>query len=688
MTDLQTLLHAIAVLEAQRSTLGDDVVNAALGPMRQKLAALQEQDQVAASQRKQITVLFANIAGLSALAENLDLEESRDQLQDVWRQLDPIIIAHGGMIDKHIGDTVMALWSTVVAREDDPERAVKAALAMRAALRALGRNPERQSGLTIRVGLNTGPVLLGEVGSTQEFTAMGDTVNLAARLEAAAPVDGILISQNTWRHVSAVFDFQAQPLLMVKGKAEPVQTYLVRRAKQHQFWMAGRGVEGIRTRMVGREVELARLQEIFGATLAQRKLQLVTLVAAAGLGKSRLLQEFDAWLEAQPVSGTIIRGRANQEMQAVPYALLRDVFSFCFQIQDSDSLKTVQEKMEAGIAAGALASGSAWPAGESPLRAHLIGYFIGFDLKDSPYLKEILADSQQIRDRAMIAIVDYFKSLAASSPLVILLEDIHWADDSSLDVIEQVIRLLGRQSALLIASARPDLFERRAGWAGDQPVQNRLDLAPLSDQDSQRLVEDILQKVKVIPPTLRRLMISNAEGNPFYMEELLKMLIEDGVVIKDGEDWQVDPDRLAAVRVPPTLTAVLQARIDLLTAAEKNTLQYASVFGRTFWEKAVDFIARRSALLDTGHSLAALCRREMVYQSDAPTLMATAEYIFQHVMLRETVYETILKRDRPAFHARAADWLITYSAERESEFVGQIADHFGGQEMPKRLSNT
>ena len=674
MTEIQTLLHAIAALEAQRSSLGDDVVNAALAPMRQKLALLQGQAQLAENQRKQITVLFANITGLVAPSENLDIEESRDMIQDVWRRLDPIIISHGGAIDKHIGDTVMGLWGTSVVREDDPERAIKAALAMQAALTAFCK--ERHLGLSIRIGLNTGPVLLGEVGSTHEFTAMGDTVNLASRLESAAPVDGILIAHNTYRHVSGMFDVQVQPPLTVKGKAEPVQTYLVLRAKQRQFWVATRGVEGIQTHMIGRDVELAYLQSTLGTVAEQRKLQMVTLVAEAGLGKSRLLREFDTWLETYQKSCVVIRGRASQEMQSVPYALLRDIFSFRFQIQDRDPLKTVQEKMETGIGARASVSGAAWPASESPMRAHIIGHWIGFDLSESPYLTEILEDAQQIRDRALIYLVDYFKSLTESSTIVILLEDIHWADDSSLDVFEHLGHMLSRHPVLIITAARPSLFDRRPSWASGQPVQNRLNLSPLPEQDSQRLVDDILQKVESIPPMLRSLMINNAEGNPFYMEELLKMLIEDGVVTKGIEHWQVNPDRLAVVRVPSTLTAVLQARFDLLTALEKNTLQCASVFGRTFWEKAVDFIAKGAARLDTERSLSALCSREMIFQSDTPTFAAMAEYIFQHTLLRSTVYESILKRDRPAYHARAADWLISHSAERESEFIGQIAEHF------------
>jgi class 3 adenylate cyclase len=266
LNDIQQLEQAIAALEGQRGILGDAVVDAALAPMREKLAALQAQAVPSEQQRKQVTVLFADVSGFTAMSETLDAEEVTEIMNALWARLDAAITAQGGQIDKHIGDAVMALWGVESAREDDPERAIRAALAMQAEIRNFVETQQLAS-RQMRIGLNTGPVLLGEVGTTHEFTAMGDAVNLASRLEHAAPVGGVLISHATYRQVRGVFDVQAQAPLAVKGKAAPVQTYVVLQAKPRAFRMGTRGVEGIETHMVGRDAELLTLQSAFADAL-------------------------------------------------------------------------------------------------------------------------------------------------------------------------------------------------------------------------------------------------------------------------------------------------------------------------------------------------------------------------------------------------------------------------------------
>jgi class 3 adenylate cyclase len=298
MTEMEQLEHAMAALEAQRSTLGDGVVDAALAPMRDKLAALKAQQPSTEQHRKQVTVLFADVSGFTAMSETMDAEDVTGVMNALWQRLDAAIASCGGAIDKHMGDAVMALWGVQTAHESDPEQAIRAALAMQAALAAF--RDERGVRLAMRIGLNTGPVLLGEVGSTHEFTAMGDTVNLASRLEHAAPVGGVLISHDTYRHVRGLFDVQALEPITVKGKAEPVRVYVVQSAKPRAFRLGTRGVEGVETRMIGREAELKRLQDAVHAILQDREMQAVTIVGEAGLGKSRLLYEFQSWLELLP----------------------------------------------------------------------------------------------------------------------------------------------------------------------------------------------------------------------------------------------------------------------------------------------------------------------------------------------------------------------------------------------------
>jgi ABC-type oligopeptide transport system substrate-binding subunit len=588
------------------------------------------------------------------------------------------IYRYEGTVARLMGDAILAFFGAPIAHEDDPERACRAALEIiEGAQRYAARLEEERGirGFNVRVGINTGLVVVGEVGSDLrvEYTAMGDAVNLAARMEQNAPPGGVLISHDTYRHVRGVFDVLPQEPLTVKGKAEPVQTYLVQQAKPRAFREETRGVEGIETRMIGREAELKRLQDAFYTAMEDGERQIVTITGEAGVGKSRLLHEFDLWSELLPERFYYFKGRAGQEMQNLPYGLMRDVFAFRFQIRDSDPPPVMREKMERGIGE-ALGTGE-----ESQMRAHFIGHLIGFQFGDSPHLRGILDDAKQLRDRALTYLGDYFKALAARLPVLILLEDMHWADDSSLDVLNHLALAMPEQRLLLVCVARPTLFERRPHWGEGQPFHTRLELQPLSRWDSRRLVAEILQKVDHVPEALRDLVVAGAEGNPFFIEELIKMLIEDGVIVKGEERWRVEPTRLTIVRVPPTLTGVLQARLDSLPSEERTTLQEASVVGRLFWDRAVLRISQSASegmeeteILD---NLSALRGKEMIFQRETSAFAGAQEYIFKHNMLREVTYEGVLKRLRRAYHGLVADWLMEQSGERVSEYTALIADH-------------
>ena len=370
----------------------------------------------------------------------MDAEDVSDIMNALWERLDKAIVEHGGTIDKHIGDEVMALWGTETAREDDPEWAIRAALAMQTELTAFRHDQsfdlaqDRQVDLAMRIGINTGPVLLGKVGTTGECTAMGDTVNLASRLEGAAPVGGILISHDTYRHVRGVFDVQVLEPIEVKGKREPIQVYVVERAKPRAFRMGRRGVEGVETRMIGREAELKQLQDALYAAMEEGEQQMVTITGETGVGKSRLLYEFENWVELLPERIRYFKGRASPEMQNLPYALIRDLFSFRFQIQDSDRARVVWQQVEAGV-------GEVLGTNErGQMRAHFIGQLLGFDFSDSPHLQGTLDDAKQLRDRALIYLTEFFQATTELAPTIIFLEDVHWADDSSLDVINHLAR--------------------------------------------------------------------------------------------------------------------------------------------------------------------------------------------------------------------------------------------------------
>ena len=670
MTDDQRarLEQAILTLEAQRAILGDEVVEASVAALRHQLNQLAPPPP--AQQRKQITVLFADIPNFTAMSEMMDAEDITLLLNRFWRRLDKIITNHRGRIDKHMGDGVMALWGVDTAQEDDPEQAIRAALAMQTTIQQWNQEPDTPAGmaLTMRIGIHTGLVWLGQVGSTGEFTALGDTVNTASRLEAAAPAGSVLISHDTYRHVRGIFDVLTQNLLSVKGKSEPIRVYVVQRVRPRAFRVGTRGVEGVETQMIGREQEFRQLQDAFYSAIHQRYLHCLTIVGEAGIGKSRLLYEFEKWIDPLPETVLYFKGRADQQMRHAPYALLRDMVSHRLQIKDNDPPDIARHKIEAGFLA---------ILGETGIeKAHFVGHLLGFDFSDTPEIAGVLDDTRQVRDRAFHYIGQYFAAATQINPILILLEDIHWADDNSLDLIEHLTRNVTHYPILILALTRPILFEHRSSWRGSYPLIN---LNALTRDESTRLVQEILRLVPAVPQVLQETLIANASGNPFYMEELVKMMIEHGVIIPGERYWQVHPARLAELRVPATLTGVLQARLDRLPFTERELLQRASVVGRIFWDGAVAYLSQEEPEpepVPVTDGLGALQGKELIFRRLAPAFAGTEEFMFKHAILHEVTYESVLKSRRRQFHERTATWLIQKSDRRVDEYAGAIAHHY------------
>jgi predicted ATPase/class 3 adenylate cyclase len=652
------LKQAIAVQESVRGTLGDTVVDITLATLHEKLTDLEHQLSSAGQQRKQATVLLADVSSFTAMSETLDAEEVTDLMNDLWAQLDAVVRAHGGQINKHIGDAVMALWGAEEAREDAPEQAIRAALAMQAALAAF--RERRNVTLAMRVGINTGPVLLGQVGTASEFSVMGDTVNLASRLEHTAPVGGIRISHATYRHVRGVFDITTQELIRVKGKDEPVQTYVVARAKPRAFRVPTRGVLGIETRMIGRDAELRRLQDALHHAMDHAETHFVMIVGDAGVGKSRLLYEFDNWIELLPEDVFYFKGRARQETARTPFALFHSLFAVRFDIRETDSAAAALAKFRAEMAGFLDAD-----------HADLVGHLMGFDFSGSPAVAHLL-QSPSFGRLATAYLTNYLRALAADSPTVIFLEDLHWADDSSLNLIEHLTGEIPAGRLLVVGLARPEFFERHPDWG---PNMIRLDLQPLAKNDSQELVNEILQKAENVPVELSVLVVTGAEGNPLYVEELIHMLIEDGVIVRGDDVWRIEIDRLQDIRVSPTLTGVLQARLDSLPPGEKAVLQRASVVGRRFWDAIISALDEQNAL-HVQTALNAARDRELILQHDRSAFEGAREYVFKHTLLRNVTYETVPPKLRRAYHAQVAHWLEDHAGDRIGEYLSLIAGHY------------
>lgn len=661
MADREQLEQAIIQLEAQRATLGDGVVDASVAALREKLATLEPLSPP--DQRKQVTVLFADASGYTAMAEMLDAEEVSDRMNALWQRVDAVILEHGGRIDKHFGDGLMALWGADSARESDPERAIRAALAIQAAASGF----EAGRSIKMRIGLSTGLVLLGTVDSTGEFSAIGDTVNLASRLEEAAPIGGVLISHDTYRHVRGLFEVLKQEPLMVKGKAEPVQTYVVQQAKPRALHLGRRGIQGIETRMIGRDSELAALQGWLNRTVADRRTTLVTVLGEAGVGKSRLLYEFDNWLALRPGEVACFKGRCTHQRQGVANGLLRDLFAFRFGIAESDPIEAVRGKLEAGVAE--------FLPGEGVTKAHYLGAWLGYDYGHSAHVAALRGDAAQLHNRASLYLAQFLAALATHSPVVILLEDFQWADGGSLNALVDLCRRQPGLPLFILCVARPGLLIRRPGWGNDLlgTCYQQVDLTPLVETEARTLVVELLQKVRQVPPILVELVVSRAEGNPYYVEELVQMLVDQGVVSTGDEAWRVVVERLAVWQVPATLTAVLQARLDRLSPPQKQVLQQAAVVGRVFWDAILVELGAGAEV-----QLPELARRRLVLPRQESAFAGTDEYIFKHALLRDVTYETVLKRVRRTYHRLVGAWLVaTAEANRRAdEYAAVIGDHY------------
>ena len=669
MTTRQQLEQAIAAQESLRGTIDDAILDATLGALRAQLATLAPPPEIE-SRRAQATILFLDLAGHTELIQGRDPEEIMEIIDRALQRLSEPIGRHGGRIVRYQGDGYKAVFGLPTARENDPDSAILAALDTLAEAGAIAAELAVERGLPgfqARIGIDTGLVLIGG-GTEGEDAVTGLPVNLAARLESAAAPGTILISRHTYQHVRGVFDLTALPPIEAKGFAEPVAVYRVLRRKPRSFRTRRRGVEGVETRMIGRDAELGALQEMFTALVTQGRGGSALVVGEAGVGKSRLLYEFENWGDLQPDNVQLYRGRARLETQRLPYGLLRDVFVFRCGIHDDDNAATVRAKFVAGF------HGVLGEEGEVTAKAHLVGHLLGYDFSNSPHVRPLLGDTRQLRNQAQFYLAEYFRAAAARMPVLLLLEDLHWADDSSLDAVAALLTALQRHPVMLLGAARPALYERRPGWLEDRPDHRRVDVALLDEDASGRLVAEIMQRAEAVPPRLQRLIVERAEGNPFYVEELIKMLIDEGVIFTGEGTWRVAADRLADIHVPPTLTGILQARLDGLPAEERATLQRASVVGRLFWDAAVDFIAGGS---DALHALwPTLQRRELVFRREDTSFEGTNEYLFKHALLRDVTYESVLKRLRRDYHHRAAEWLILVAGDRVDEYADQIAAHF------------
>jgi class 3 adenylate cyclase len=546
-------------------------------------------------ERRIVTALFADVVGSTSLASQMDPEDWTAIMNRAFDLVMPAIYRYEGTIARLMGDALLAFFGAPVAHEDDPERAVRAGLDILAAVEEYASQVRQQYGIdfAMRIGLNTGPVVVGEVGSNlvYEYTAMGDAINLASRLQSAARPMTVLIGENTYRFIAPIFECTDLGKINVKGKKEPVQVYEVKGTKANPGKL--RGLAGVQTTMVGRQEELARLLQL--TQIVQAGIGRVVIVSGeAGLGKSRLILEWRNACPSIPGNTNLLwaEGHCLSYGQGLAYHLLADL------------IRSV-------IAVPASASDQQILAGLGKLCTHLFGEG---DLNVYPFLANLLSltpegpalekvrsqDPQSLQMSYLNALRQLFTALATEQPMVIVLEDIHWADPSSIELLTQLLALASEAPLLFCFLARPDYSS--PGWRLVRAARELLgtsleeiQLNSLSEVETGVLMTNLLN-ANGLPDRLYRLILKKSEGNPFFVEEVIRMLIERGLIAQEDGLW-LPKKEIEAIEIPDNLQGLLLARIDRLPEDAKRILRIASVIGRQFSVNVLEKVEQRQQVL-------------------------------------------------------------------------------------------
>jgi class 3 adenylate cyclase/tetratricopeptide (TPR) repeat protein len=570
-------------------------------------------------ERKIVTVLFCDLVGFTQRAEDLDPEDVRSLLQPYHARLRHELERFGGTVEKFIGDAAMALFGAPVAHEDDPERAVRAALSIRNWIREEGR-------LEVRIAITTGEALVDVDArpASGEGMAAGDVINTAARLQTAAPVNGVLVGESTYRATRQAIDYHPAKPVEAKGKAQPVAVW-----EAVDVLRGAEGVRADRTGFVGRERELDLLRDLLSRVVAERAPQLITLIGVPGIGKSRLVHELAvAAADGDPM--TWHQGRSLPYGEGVAFWALGEMVKMHAGILESDSPAETSAKVGRAVR-GVVPDDVEWV--EHHLRP-LVG---------------LAADGASSgREQSFAAWRRYLEALAERTPTVLVFEDLHWADDALLDFIDELVDWATDVPMLIVGTARPELLDRRPGWGGGKHNAVTISLAPLSDEETARLVHGLLEQA-ALPAELQQALLRNAGGNALYAEEFVRLLGE-GRELKD---------------LPETVQGIIAARLDALSADEKAVVQNASVVGEVFWLGAV--CALGGSTSDTeGLALRSLARKEFIRRSRRSSVERETEYAFGHVLVRDVAYGQIPRAARAAKHRAAAQWI---------ESLGRLDDH-------------
>ena len=588
--------------------------------------------------RKIVTIVFSDLKGSTAMGEKLDSESLREVMTRYFDAMSAELEKHGGVVEKFIGDAIMAVFGLPKLHEDDALRAVRAAADMQRAQAVLNDELERQWDvrLTVRTGVNTGQVVAGDPTSGQRLVT-GDAVNVAARLEQAAGAQEVLLGDLTYRLVRDYVDVEPVEPLELKGKSEPVPAYRLLSVRED-----AERPRRLDAPMVGRDAELELLHAALEEATAERRCRLVTVIGEAGVGKSRLIDEFVRSVEGR---ASFLRGRCLAYGDGITFWPLAEAVRQASGILERDSTEEALQKLSALSGDADAEARVASAIGLSPAQFTVEELFWG--------ARKLL------------------ETLARPGPLLVLFEDVHWAEATFLDLIRHVVDVAEDAPLLLVCSTRHELVERVPQWSTG-PRALRIELERLSEEDAAAVAENLLGK-SGLDARVRARVLEAAEGNPLFVEQLLSMLIDEGLIVFENGCWRAGPDIDRAV-VPPTIQALLAARLDYLEQDERTLIEPAAVIGHVFVKDAVSYLVPERVRDDVGARLGALTEKQLVHPDLSRSLEEEA-FRFHHILIRDTAYEGILKRARATFHGQFVEWADGINREGATEYEEILGYH-------------
>ncbi|MHC4457489.1 MAG: adenylate/guanylate cyclase domain-containing protein [Planctomycetota bacterium] len=624
---------------------------------------VQKSPETIETERKHVTVLFSDLSGYTTMSEKLDPEEVKEITSRIFDEISKVINKYEGFVEKFVGDAVMALFGVPKAHEDDPIRAIRAAREIHEVVEAVSPEVENKIGqpISMHTGINTGLVVTGEVDMERGTHGVaGDTINIASRLSSLAKAGEILVDPDTYRQAEGHFTFESLKPIMVKGKADSVQVHKVLSQKEKPITL--HRLSGLRADIIGRKVELTELREAV-EKLREGKGRIFSICGDAGTGKSRLIEEFKATLDLKEIQW--LEGHAYSYAQNIPYFLLIDLLNRVFQIEEGDPPERIRERIESGI------------KDLVGKKEHVVPYVGSLYALSYPEVDDV--SPEYWKTRMQDAILAILSALAQKAPTIFCLEDLHWADPSFVELLRNALLQI-RQPAIVLCVYRPtfSLFTSHQ-LATIAKIYHEIRLQDLSLSGAQEMLESLL-KTEAIPSDLGRFVQDKAEGNPFYLEELVNSLIETETLIRDNGSWRITRP-ISESDISSTIHGVIFARLDRLENETKRILQEASVIGRAFLYEILKRITELKQEIDQ-----CLIGLERVGLIRTKSLQPDLEYIFKHALTQEVAYNGLLKTERKEIHEQIAIVIEQLFNERLPEFYETLAFHFSrGKSIIKAL---